>query len=262
MLEKTKTLLSKIKKFEDIPDRVECLKDYYDNEDCFILAAGPSLNSYDVNYVKEKLEGKLVISLKQSIKNFIDVTDFHILNFANYEPYKKYTPNTIVVWEVYEHFHPKMILDNNIRCDVMLPIDGNRIQDTIEKNLKSQCGEHSWDKYTLDKTLTRWYGPGIMFQTAIHLAEHLGVKSITTLGWDIADMNSFKDDPYDESFQKHSYEGKSNIVYAPTPTNKHEAETVIKSTKFLNEWLMSKNIDFKIISETNPAHESIERITL
>ena len=36
------------------------------------------------------------------------------------------------------------------------------------------------------------------------------------------------------------YEGKSNIVYAPTPTNKHEAETVIKSTKFLNEWLMSK----------------------
>ena len=118
------------------------------------------------------------------------------------------------------------------------------------------------DDYTLDKTLVRWYGPGIMFQTAIHLAVHLGVKSITTLGWDIADMSSFCDNPYGDSFQKHSYKDKSNIVYAPTPTNKHEAETVIKSTKFLNEWLMSKNIDFKIISETNPAHESIERVTL
>ena len=53
MIEKNKTLLSKIKKFEDIPDRVECLKDYYDTYDCFILAAGPSLNNYDVNYVKE-----------------------------------------------------------------------------------------------------------------------------------------------------------------------------------------------------------------
>jgi hypothetical protein len=76
MIEKNKTLLSKIKKFEDIPDRVECLKDYYDTEDCFILAAGPSLNNYDVNYVKEKLKDKLIISLKQSIKNFMDVTDF------------------------------------------------------------------------------------------------------------------------------------------------------------------------------------------
>ena len=115
MIEKTKTLLSKIRKFEDIPDRVECLKDYYDTEDCFILAAGPSLNNYDVNYVKEKLKDKLIISLKQSIKNFMDVTDFHVLNFANYAPYEKYSSNTIVVWEVYEHFHPKMILDNNIR---------------------------------------------------------------------------------------------------------------------------------------------------
>ena len=146
---------------------------------------------------------------------------------------------------------------------MMLPIDGNRIADTIEKNKESQCGKLSFDNYTLDKTLVRWYGPGIMFQTAIHLAIHLGVKSITTLGWDIADMSSFGDDPYGDSFQQHSYEGKSNIVYAPTPTNKHEAETVIKSTKYLKEWLEeSKGIDLKIISDTNPAHKSIKRVEL
>ena len=156
-----------------------------------------------------------------------------------------------------------MILENNIPCHIMLPIEGNRISDTIEKNNESQCGKLSFDEYTLDKTLVRWYGPGIMFQTAIHLAVYLGVKSITTLGWDIADMSSFDDDPYGDSFQEHSYKDKSNIVYAPTPTNKHEAETVIKSTKYLKEWLLeSKGIDFKIISETNPADESIERIEL
>ena len=102
-----------------------------------------------------------------------------------------------------------------------------------------------------------------MFQTGIHLAVHLGVKSITTLGWDIADMSTFDDNPYVDSFQKHSYKGKSNIFYAPTPTNRHEAETVIKSTKYLKEWLEEyKGIDLKIISETNPADESIERMEL
>ena len=262
MLDRTKLLLEKIQNYEDISDRVKYLQDYYKDEECYILASGPSLNKHSLDYIKEKIGNKLVIALKQSISNFYDITDFHVLNFANYEPYEGYNDN-IVVWEVYETFHPQMILENNIPCHIMLPIEGNRIPDTIEKNNESQCGKLSFNDYTLDKTLVRWYGPGIMFQTAIHLAVHLGVKSITTLGWDIADMSTFDDDPYGDSFQEHSYKGKSNIVYAPTPTNKHEAETVIKSTKHLKKWLNeSKEIDLKIISDTNPAHKSIERVEL
>ena len=261
MKNRTSDILSAIEQFEEIPDRINYLKDRYSGEDCYILAAGPSLNKYDVEYIKEKLNNKLVIALKQSIKRFYDITDFHVLNFSNYEPYIEYK-NNIVIWEVFEEYHPQMILENKFPCHAMLPINGNRIPDTIEKNNRSQAGQLSFNEYTLDKTLVRWYGPGIMLQTGFHLAIHLGVKSITTLGWDIADLSSFGDDPYGDAWQDHSYDGKSKIVYAVTPTNKDEALTVIKSTKFLGEWLKSMNIDLKIISDTNPAHKSIERIKL
>ena len=53
MLDKTKLLLEKIQNYEDIPDRVDCIKDYYKGEDCYLLAAGPSLNKYDVDYIKD-----------------------------------------------------------------------------------------------------------------------------------------------------------------------------------------------------------------
>ena len=108
MLDKTKLLLEEIQNYEDIPDRVKCIGDYYKGEDCYLLAAGPSLNKYDVDYIKEKIGDKLVIAVKQSISNFYDIADFHVLNFANYEPYQNYEDN-IVVWEVYEDFHPQMI---------------------------------------------------------------------------------------------------------------------------------------------------------
>ena len=52
------------------------------------------------------------------------------------------------------------------------------------------------------------------------------------------------------------------IVYAKTPQTKLELQTIINSTEFLNKWLKEKDVDFKIISDRNPAHESIERIEL
>ena len=39
-------------------------------------------------------------------------------------------------------------------------------------------------------------------------------------------------------------------------------EIVINSTKFLYEWLQSKGIDLKIISDKSAVHKSIPRIEL
>ena len=89
MLDKTKSIGQEIRKLEEIEDRVEYLWGKYHNEDCFILAAGPSLKKYPVEYIKDKLKDKVVICIKQSIKDFYDITDFHCLNFTNYEPYNE-----------------------------------------------------------------------------------------------------------------------------------------------------------------------------
>ena len=84
MIDKTPFVAEQIRKLPEIQDRVDYLWGKYHDEDCFILAAGPSLKKYSVEYIKEKLKDKVVICIKQSIKDFYDITDFHCLNFTNY----------------------------------------------------------------------------------------------------------------------------------------------------------------------------------
>ena len=258
----TKDLKNKISQYEEIKDRLDKLKDSYKGKTCYIVSAGPSLKNYQVDELKDKLKDELVITIKQAYNILKDISDFHVLNFTNFQPYDWFS-DTIVVWEVFEQYHPNMILENGFSCDLMLPVVGNHGTDIVKRINESQAGTESFDDWTLDKTMNRMYGPGIMYEVVIHLALHLGVKEIRTIGWDIGDVSKFKqDDLYEDVWQDHAYDGSDNIKYAKTPMNYHEVNTVVKSVKYLSEWLKTKGIDFKIISDRNPAHKSIERIQL
>ena len=260
----TNILRNQILQYEDIPDRLKILQDSYKNETCYIISAGPSLKNYSKEYLKEKLDGKLVISIKQAYNVLQEIADFHVLNFTNFQPYNYVNEDSIVVWEVFEQFHPDMILQNNLKCELMLPVTGNHKRDIVKRINESQAGKLSFDDFTLDKTIQRMYGPGIMYETVIHLALYLGVKKIITLGWDIGDVSKFKGNSLKEDvWQDHFYEDTSDkMAYAPTPMNFHEVNTVVKSTEYLNKCLLSKKVELNIISDKNPAHESIPRIKL
>ena len=98
------------------------------------MSAGPSLKNYTQEYLKEKLNDKLVISIKQSFNILREVVDFHVLNFTNFEPYDySNSEDTIVTWEVFEQYHPQMILDNNFKCELMLPCVGNHETDLVKR---------------------------------------------------------------------------------------------------------------------------------
>ena len=263
MHKNTLNLINNINQYEDIPDRLKLLKDSYKDETCYIVSAGPSLKNYTQEYLKEKLEDKLVISIKQSFNILKEIVDFHVLNFTNFQPYDYSNTNNMVIWEEFEQYHPEMILKNNFKCELMLPVIGNRESDIVKRINESQAGKLSFDDYTLDKTMNRMYGPGIMYETVIHLALYLGVKKIVTLGWDIGDISKFKGDKYEDVWQDHFYEDTSDkMAYAPTPMNFHEVNTVVNSTEYLNKWLLSKGVELNIISDRNPAHKSIQRIKL
>ena len=264
MNKKTKDIIKEILKHDDISDRLELLKDTYKGETCYIVSAGPSLKNIETDELRDKLKDKLVISIKQSFNLLKGIADFHVLNFTNFEPYDySDSEDTMVVWEVFEQYHPQMILDNNLKCELMLPCVGNHESDLVKRINESQAGTESFDDWTLDKTMNRMYGPGIMYEVVIHLALYLGVKEIITLGWDIGDVSKFsKDDLYEDVWQDHSYDGSDKIQYAKTPMNYHEINTVVKSVEYLSKWLDSKGVGFKIISDRNPAHKSIERTTL
>lgn len=262
MHKNTYSIKNKMLQYEDIPDRLKVLKDAYKGETCYIATVGPSIKNYPEDYLRDKLKDKLVITVKQAYNIFKELSDFQVLSLANFAPYKYYSDDTIVVWEVFEQYHPQLILDNNLKCELMLPVVGNHEPDIKKRQENSQAGLLSFDDWTLDKTIHRMYGPTIMYESVFHLAIYLGVKEIVTLGWDICDLDIFKKkDPYEDVFNDHFYDNHNDLS-VKIPANYREMQIVIESTKYFYNWLKGKNIDLKIISDRSAAHESIPRIEL
>ena len=80
----TSKLKEEINKLEDAHKRLQVLKDKYQGETVYIVAGGPSLKNYSLEYLNNFLKDKLVFSIKQSYEILKEVTDFHVLNFTNF----------------------------------------------------------------------------------------------------------------------------------------------------------------------------------
>lgn len=276
MRPQTKELKEQLLHLEDAQDRLNVLKDQYKGETAYVIAAGPSLNNYSHEFLKEFMKDKLCMPIKQTYKVFKDVADFHLLNFCNFSPYDWSNNKSIVTWIIFEQFHPQMIFQNNLNVDLMIPIvrnnhlTGGAMGNDPNKLAYSLCEKLDWDHMRLDDPeygINQPWGPGIMYEAAIPLAMYLGCKKIVTVGWDIGDLNSFENDLSDESqrvTQEHFYgsEGKNKIVYAPQKMGPREILSVSKSSESLYYWLKEKEIDWEIVSDRNPSYKGIPRTEL
>ena len=252
---------SEVLKYSDIGDRVKALHDTFKDERCYIATVGPSINEYSHEYLRDVLKDELIITVKQAYNLFRELSDFQVLSFANFNPYKYHSDKTIVVWEVFEQYHPAQILQNGFKVEIMLPTIGNHEPDIKKRQENSQAGLKIFNDYMLTKTLNRMYGPTIMYETVFHLAMHLGVKEIITLGWDIVDMSIFKNkDPYEDVHNEHFYGETDHDI--KIPANYTEMKIVVEATEFLYKWMKSKGVDLKIVSTQSAVHESVPRITL
>ena len=66
MKKQTSLLRSELLKLEDPEERLKVLIEQYSNDVAYIIAGGPSLNNYTMDYLNERLQNELVISIKQS----------------------------------------------------------------------------------------------------------------------------------------------------------------------------------------------------
>ena len=261
MLEQTKTLKYDIlTKFDDSYDRVRHMKDYYKGETAYILGTGPSIDKISSF---EKLNDKLVISMKQSLR-YVSTADFHLLNFCNLTRYNYENNNTIVGWTIWDQHQPNTILQN-FSCDFILPTyklnDGRAdLDNSIAFNLDKL------DLLDMNKELSRPWGPGTMYELAIPLALYLGCKKIVTIGWDLfaSELNKFSNDT-ESLYQPHCYNDNDlQFIETNTKINKKEILGVINSTKHLYEWLDKRGIELEIVDPlgNNPAYKQFKRITL
>ena len=253
-------LQKQLRSLQYVDDRLALLKDQYKNETAYIIAAGPSLNNYSINQIKNALKDKLVFCIKQPYYNLKDICDFLFLNFTNLSPYQ-YNEHTIVTWAYWFHEHPEIIQNQKWKADLLFPIIRN---DNVDNKISQSVSyRNDFENILFSKTLERPWGPGLMYELAIPMAIHLGCKEIVTIGWDIGDINTWKN-PKDESerhFIEHFYPSET-VLFDRFNIDAEELVLVTESVAKLSNYLKTIGVEFKIISDRNPADSSIPRIQL
>ena len=238
--------------------RLDALKDCYKGETAYLLNCGPSLNDYDPEFLNELLKDKPVLAIKQAYNKFPEVTDFHFFNCCNLP-----SPEGSVLKQHYvydEDNRPIVVASSNYdlgtrwmpyqKQDVFFKIP---VRTEIDNEFISITKK--FDDYLISDNLTRPCGPGIMYETVIYTAVHLGIKELIAVGWDLThkkvDINDYE----------HFY-GNSESTFNRGDILGWEIDQTRDATKELYYWLQDKGITLKIASDKSTLYEGIERITL
>jgi hypothetical protein len=216
------------------------LHNYKKGQDCYILACGPSLGKYDNEKTKELLKDKVVFSIKQAYERFRDQTDFHFWNCSNLPvdymnmPYRyiDHRPEVVIASSNYPRGQ-RWNLDQEYDLFFQIPLIeqiGNRDNTLAIKR--------NYDDFLLEKTgEKRQTGPGIMLETVLYTAVHAGVKSITTIGWDL--------DKHGSHFYKEEEKVFMDNKGCEIPWDMVANADAVPSIK---EWIKTKDIELNILS--------------
>ena len=252
-------MLNKISHTSDNQERINALKDICKDGRVFIVAPGPSLLTHSRDKILSRLENETVITLKQAYDYVKEVTDIHCMSVYNYQDYEYVNDDTIRHWQLTAVNIPGELQRINQwghRIDVMMPVFSTP---WIQKHQSTSYTREftNWELYGQGKAV---WGPGIIYESGFPLALHMGAKEIVTIGWDIGDLSKYGDLDVDPNWTDQHAKELYKIDTGGGP-EREELENTISCTEALNSYLESRGVKLKICSDTNPAHESIERIS-
>jgi hypothetical protein len=217
--------------------KIESLYNSQQGRDCYILACGPSLSKYDNQEIRSELKTNLVFSIKQAYDKFKEETDFHFWNCSNLPldymniPYRyvDHRPEVVVASSNYPRGQ-RWNLDQDFDLFFQVPL----IEQIGGKD-NTLAVKRNYDDFLLEKTgENRQTGPGIMLESVLHTAIHVGVRSITTIGWDL--------DKHGSHFYK---EGDVDNKGCEIPW---DIILNAKAVPSIKDWMKSKNINLNILS--------------
>ena len=256
--ERISKLKKKIRRCSSIQEKVEILKDSFKGEECVILATGTSLTEKEPEHIREKLKGKVVLSVKQAYDLYRDVSHFHFFNCANLPKYKSriipehysYDPEGPIS-VASSNYLPGQRWSKHQKYDIFF-----KIPIRTEINDEFLCKTKKYDDYLLEKTIQRPCGPGIMFETVIYMAVHLGVKKITAIGYDLSDSKIKK-----VSEHKHFF-GDTNDLINRGDVLGWEMGANIEASESAYRWLKEKGIEFELASSKSFLSDAIPRVEI
>jgi len=246
---KVSFLKNKINNKSTARERLDLLKDSFKGEECYLITCGPSLKEYTPEFLKEKLKDKLVIAIKQAYDYVPEIVDFHMFNCNNFSPYKYEKSQPIVLTAAGE---PEEIIRNNVwtneqAYDIFMPI----INSNQDFN-KALANTKEFDKYTLDKSVDRPWGPGMIYEVALFLLEHLGVSDVYTIGWDHEKIGQTKSTRY--------YDDKEvRLTRKSDPMRPDEIERNIELSRDFCSWLREKGVNVYIGTKGSHVHSDVPR---
>jgi len=256
--EKTKKIKKQMKKLTSLQDKLDLLENSYDGETCYILNCGPSLKSHKVSELQEKLKDKLVFSVKQAKDYVPGVTDFHFFNCANLP-----MPDNTFVPEHYRYGDENPIVIASSNYDLGTRWYKFQKQDVFFKvpirteiNNEFLCLTKQFEDYIISNNPTRPCGPGIMYETVIYMAVHLGVKKIVALGWDLSNNNPKKEKDY-----KHFYNDDEKM-FSKGDVLPWEISITCKASEDLYKWLKTKDIELELCSDVSELYKEIPRVKI
>lgn len=230
-----------------ITNKINRLTGQFAGEDCYILGCGPSLRNYSPEFLKEKLKDKLVIAIKQAYNYAPEIVDIHMFNSNNVQAYEYTKSRPLVLGSSAENLPATSrglwTIKQEFDIFYFIPDDKNYAN--------ALCNARNFDDYTLDKTIYRPWGPGMMYETVLHTALHLGVKNIYTIGWDMENPGT--------TTSHHFYEDSKKISRKPDPMKKDEIVKNIDASRDVYKWLKQKGVNLYIGSEGSYVHEDVPR---
>ena len=182
-------LREKISNIKSNREKLDFLKNYYKNKTVFVCATGPRYKD-NIDHIKNNFtENCLLICIKQTIKDFNMICDFHVYNNEHKEN-----------WEYNDDFKPIICFlnygkpnENNVRpfnkfADLNFFLENlngiKHVRKYVLLNLENDSDLLSFN----DKNL----GEGenmcpnkhhVIFEMCFPLSIHLGCKNIITIGW-------------------------------------------------------------------------------
>ena len=240
-------------------DRLDLLKDAFKGEECYILTCGPSLTEYKVANLKEKLKDKLVFTVKQAYDEYRDISDFHFFNSCNFTPFDCDEENPIISVGSSGETLPWTRINawSDQEFDIFLQV----MNDSRGINT-SLAGTKQFEKWTLNNSVRRPWGPGIMYESVFYMAEHLGASTVYTVGWDFeAPGTTTSHHYYDEDVAPEGVKEKagSQIIRPSDHMDAGEIAKKIEASQNLDRWLQSKDIDLFVATDASYVHKAVRR---
>jgi len=237
--------------------------------DVVILSCGPSLSDYPPAELRRLLSGRCVVAVKQAYDVVPEAVDFQILNTWNSQKYDYSRRRPFIIREGAAGDPP-----------VFGPADLTLLVERPRALSEQLARKRNFADFRFDVTLTRPWGPGVLYEIGFYLAQHLGARRIVTLGWDVGVKSSsvmphFYDRPdrhkteiLAEASRLRTQEERNRflhdngVLYNKPRIVPDEVETCIDASGPWNDYLAAAGIELVVVSPNSLASPAIRRSRL